>query len=581
MSKFNQLQNAFSSGELSEKLVGRTDVKEYFNGCKRLENFIVLPSGGAARRPGSRYLTTYRTGADVPSRLIPFKFSNKESYIVVFTLDSAVGGTPIISILDTDGSGLIGSLALTTTFMSQAEKEDVDGWNYAQSGDALFLVHRSGNANVHVLKRTGVDTFSLALYANAFYDTALRKALTVPYLDLNATSMTINPTSGGTELTASSAFFSAGHVGAYFRYRQATGLGNEGVSLITAYTSPTVVSATELVAPTARDASVYWQESAFSSAQGFPRTVFIFEQRLVFGGTVAKPDSLFFSKVGNLWQMMQSKLQQDSSSDASGLGFFGAALTTDPFFVTISSDEVDEITWLGGFRELLVGTLGAELSVTSESFLSPSDIKIRKSTAHGGKNVRTVQIDNIVYFVSVDGKKLRDFKYNDTNGSFMSRDISLLNDTFLHHNATADFFDIEIEELIYQRTSSILWIRSTIDELIGLTVDTSGEVTAWHKHTLGGTNTKVLSIASISRPDTGYEDLFLLVERTINNTNTVTIEKIGAPFEESALFNASTSDDAKPIYVDCAKVVIGAAEILSTEDGEGLETEDGDILILE
>ena len=576
--KFNLLQNNFSSGELSPKLKGRTDVKEYFNGCETLENFIVLPSGGATRRPGTRHLVDYTSGT-TPTRIIPFKFSKKESYIIVITLSS---GLPIISILDTEGNGLMGSLVFTTTFMSTEDKEDVDGWNYAQSGDALFLVHRSGTANIHVLKRTAKDSFSLLQYNNAFYDTALKKALTVPYLDLNATAVTIDPNAGGTTLTASAGIFSAGHVGAYFRYRQASGADAEGIYLVTAYTSPTEVAVTELVAPAARDASVYWQESAFSGVQGFPRTVYIFEQRLVLGGTVANPDSLFFSKVGNIFQLMQDRLQQDASTNVSGLGFSGAELTTDPFFVTISSDEVDEITWLGGFKELLVGTLGSEMTVTSDAFLSPTDIKIRKQTAHGGKNVKPVQIDNVVYFVSADGRKLRSFKFNDANGSFVSNDISLLNDTFLHHNVTEDFFDVEIDEIVYQRSTSILWIRSTSNQLIGVTVSTSGEVTAWHKHTLGGTDVEVIGLASISRTDTGYEDLFLLVRRTINGASSVTIEKIGPLFEENSLFNTSTSDDAKPIFCDSCVVIQGPTEILGTEeDEEGLEAEDGSILILE
>jgi len=578
MTKFNQLQNNFSSGELAPKLKSRTDVKEYFSGCETLENMVVLPAGGAARRPGTRFI--FDQGGSSPQRIIPFKFSKTESYIVIIFLSA---GLPTLSVVSLDGTGLSGSLAFTTTYMTDDDKEDIYGFNYAQSGDALFIVHRSGNMEPHVLKRTSANNFSLATYTNTFYTTDLKKILAQPFDNINETDITLAPNSGPhTGIIASDDYFTEEHVGSYIRYQQSNGTGAEGVYIITGYVSATEVASTELIAPAAVGFSVYWSISAFSQLKGFPRTVFIFEQRIVFGGTREKPDSLFFSKTGNVWQMMQDRLAQDDTTNVSGLGFFGSELTTDPFFVTISSEEVDEITWIGGFRDLLVGTLGGERSVTSETFLSATDIKIRRQTAHGGKNIQTVQIDNTAYFVSADGKKIRSFKYNDTNGSFTASDISLLNDTFLHHNVTSDFFDVEVSEMVYQRSTGIMWIRSTAGELIGLTVDSAGEVTGWHRHTLGGTDVSVLGLAPISRDNTGYEDLYLLVSRTINDSTEIYVEKIGPHFEETALFNTSTSDDAKPIYSDCAVVISGATEILGTEvDEEGLETEDGDILILE
>ncbi len=49
------LQTNFVSGELDPKAFGRIDIKQYFQGAESLRNYLVLPQGGATRRPGLEY----------------------------------------------------------------------------------------------------------------------------------------------------------------------------------------------------------------------------------------------------------------------------------------------------------------------------------------------------------------------------------------------------------------------------------------------------------------------------------------------------------------------------------------------
>jgi hypothetical protein len=44
--------NNFTSGEWTRQLGGRVDYERYNSACRKLENFIVLPYGGARFRPG-------------------------------------------------------------------------------------------------------------------------------------------------------------------------------------------------------------------------------------------------------------------------------------------------------------------------------------------------------------------------------------------------------------------------------------------------------------------------------------------------------------------------------------------------
>jgi len=74
-------QNSFIGGEFSPSLFGRSDLSKYQSAAKLLKNFIVQPHGGAANRPGLEYIEdSLGTG-----RLITFKFSTLQSYVLAFT----------------------------------------------------------------------------------------------------------------------------------------------------------------------------------------------------------------------------------------------------------------------------------------------------------------------------------------------------------------------------------------------------------------------------------------------------------------------------------------------------------------
>lgn len=52
-------KNNFSAGELSSSMEGRLDTPLYQNGVKKMINWMVLPSGGIIRRPGTQLVYAY------------------------------------------------------------------------------------------------------------------------------------------------------------------------------------------------------------------------------------------------------------------------------------------------------------------------------------------------------------------------------------------------------------------------------------------------------------------------------------------------------------------------------------------
>jgi hypothetical protein len=49
-------KSSFAAGELTPTIEGRTDLPLYQNGAKKIINWIILPSGGLTRRPGTEFV---------------------------------------------------------------------------------------------------------------------------------------------------------------------------------------------------------------------------------------------------------------------------------------------------------------------------------------------------------------------------------------------------------------------------------------------------------------------------------------------------------------------------------------------
>ena len=68
MAKSFSIYTHFNTGEISDRLKGRVDLDKYKHGCETMENFHVLPEGGARRRGGIHYVADVKptvTGSEL------------------------------------------------------------------------------------------------------------------------------------------------------------------------------------------------------------------------------------------------------------------------------------------------------------------------------------------------------------------------------------------------------------------------------------------------------------------------------------------------------------------------------------
>ncbi len=136
MGTVQNIQSSFSEGRISPRLHGQIDIPSYKTSVKTLENFIVLPQGSVARRPGTYYVSEASTTTDYQSKLVPFYYGQGQSYVLEFYADN-------IKIFYNNGilglqSNNATQFTIASTGYTATEIADI---KYIQSADVIFLAH--------------------------------------------------------------------------------------------------------------------------------------------------------------------------------------------------------------------------------------------------------------------------------------------------------------------------------------------------------------------------------------------------------------------------------------------------------
>ena len=480
--RLSPIVNSFASGELSPRLLGRTDSPKYTSGCEVMENFMALPHGGAKRRGGTRFINEVKNSAHT-TRLIPFEYSVDQTYVLEF-------GNNYIRFYTNGGQVQASSAAyeITTTYTHS----QVNELQFAQNADVMWIVHPSHKPRK--LTRLAHATWTLV-------DESFKKG---PFLPVNQDeSLTISfasTTAATQNITASAALFDASHVGVDFLIDVNPGNATGEVVWVrvNSFSSTTVVNVTikDLsYMPTATTASNLWQEGAFSTHRGFPSAVVFYEQRLWYGGTTHKPQTLWGSKTGNY---------ED---------FDLGALAADGLSYAIASDRVNNIKWMAAQRVLIVGTSGGEFRVTggNESAITPTNVDVRRQTSYGSKLGHPAYVGSDVFFIQRSGTQVRNVAYKWESDSFQSDDI-----TFLAEHITTG----GLTTLSYSHVpDSVLMGLRADGVLLMLTYEPTQEVIGWHRHITDG---KYKSMTVIS--EDGPDQFWFVVERTIGGATKQYIE---------------------------------------------------------
>ena len=274
-------------------------------------------------------------------------------------------------------------------------------------------------------------------------------------------------------------------------------------------TITTVTDAQNVVATVTGDmpstgTAVSWQESAFSVYQGYPRTVALFDNRLLFAGTKKKPQAFFYSEINGYDNFLAATTLADA-----------------PFFVETLSEDQSAVQWVTAQRELFVGTASVEGVLTTR----------KQDEAQSAENLPIVRWNESMGSAHRAALPLRDSLL------VLQRGRTVLN--MLAYSIDKDGYTGEEVSLLCPHlfSSGVLQMAHLREPYTGVfTVQEDGtvchmvyepklQVTGWCKYTTqGGNFESIQALPSSGNESTDEDEIWCVVKRTINGVTRRHIE---------------------------------------------------------
>jgi hypothetical protein len=425
MAVHKRAKTAFTAGELAPELFGRGDVSAWGNGAAKLRNVFIQPTGGVQRRPGLRHL------AMLPGygRLIPFEASTELTFLLVLLPGSVriFGGDMLVAEVPGPwNAGMLPQLAFT------------------QNAGTLLLLHPA--MPPQAITRSEAGAWSVV----PFNFTAM------PFFRFAPPSVALSAsgTTGSVIVTASAEIFGPGHLGTQFRIA--------GRRLqVTAVTSATTVTATVIDTLASTDTTADWDEAAFSPVHGWPVSACFHQGRLVFGGSRALPNRLWFSRTADI-----------------GNFDLGEGLDDQAIAFTIVSDQLNAVCAVFAGRHLQVFTSGGEWMVTGDP-LTPAAIQVTRQTRVGSLTayrVPPIDVDGTTVFVARSGRAVHEFSYTDLQQAYQANDLALI----------ARHLIVSPISMAYDSVRRLLHLAMADGSLATLTIYRAEEVTGWTRQETDG-----------------------------------------------------------------------------------------------
>jgi hypothetical protein len=545
----------FSAGEISPKMYGRFDLAAFYRGGRRVENFIPQTTGAAQFRTGTVFAAKTRLGRK--ARLYTFQISADIAFVLEFTDDrirffrnngqvrraaqsitgvtqatTAVvtysgadtyvngqsviiygvegmtelnGGEYQIANVDTGantfelvginstgfaaytGGGSIESIVEVTTTYDEA---DLFQLKFAAQGNTLYIVHPSyapqklvytsatswafsahapiqksfgspqnitaiTRANPAVVTYTGADNFSNG-------DTVFIDGI-VGMIELNGEEYTVANVNTGTNTF------------------ELQGVNTTGFSLYS--NAGTIQKVTSSAAP-------------FLSSGEYPAAVAFYEQRLVYGGGNDFPNTLYFSKSGEVDD------------------FTNGAEVDDAITYTIGGSS-NAIVWIiGTTRFLAVGCVGDVYQVTGgiDNVITPTSISIRPTNGYGVADMVPIGRGSQVFYMQNNRLILRSYEYDLQADGYIPVDRN----TIAEHITSSGITQIDFQE----GRPNALWSVKGNGELIGMTIEDTEAISGWHRHKTDG---DFVSYAALPR-SIEYDQSWFCVRRDIDGQSVHYIE---------------------------------------------------------
>lgn len=426
MSNMISVKTNFTSGQVSENLFGRGDLKIFENGASCLENVLIQPTGGVSRRYGTRFVEELSK----PAKLIPFEFNTEQIYLICI-MDSEV------KVYKND--------ECIADLEAPWKEEHLHNLNWTQSADTLLIV--TPDVPPQQISRNNGEVWEIGEWK--FY--TADGFVYCPYYNFFKYKEKINTTgsSGTINITAANDIFDENYVGSLIKI-------NGGLVEVSEYVNAKTLKGVVQKTLTSVKETDDWEESSFSKRRGYPSSVTFHQDRMVIGGSKSLPNRLWLSKSSDLFNFDLGEGKDDEAIE-----------------FAILSDQVNAIKAVVSSRHLQVFTTGAEWMVSGDP-LTPSSIQLHRQTSIGiysGKNLPPQPIGGATVFISSNGKQLREFLYTDLEQAYQAKDLTLMSSDMLSFPT----------DIVFNPDEAVLYILQEDGTASCLTSYRSEEVNAWSR----------------------------------------------------------------------------------------------------
>lgn len=274
-----------------------------------------------------------------------------------------------------------------------------------------------------------------------------------------------------------------------------------GVVLITAVTDADTAVASIFQDLLNNTETVIWAEGAWSGVRGYPRSVVLHEQRVVYGGTRFQPQSFWGSVIDDYENFLRGTNDDDS------------------YFFTLDGTELNAICWMVSQAALLIGTTGGEFRVVSrsqEKGITPSAVDAKQQSSFGSEYIQALAVNDVVLFIQRKGKILNELVADEyTDNKFKVANMTLL----AEHVTKGGIVQMarQIDPI------STVWCVMADGTLAAMTYDRAQNVIGWHRHPMDGV---VESVCTIYGQKDADDEVWLTVRRTVQTQQVRFIERL-------------------------------------------------------
>lgn len=259
----------------------------------------------------------------------------------------------------------------------------------------------------------------------------------------------------------------------YFQLSRTSSI-HTGYLMITGYTSAQQVTATVQTELYSTQATVNWQEGAWSEYRGYPSAVGFYQERIAFANSPAEPQTFWLSNTGDYYDFSVSIPTEDD----------------DAINATIASRQVNAIRHFVALNDLILMTVGGEWKLSAGNYggaVTPTNIDIRPQGYRGCDELEPITIGQIILYIQAQGTRVRDLGYTYEYDSYTGNDLTVLAEHLFDEHQIIDW-------AYQQEPDSVCWVVRDDGLLCSLTYLREHDVIAWGRHPTNGT---VESVATI------------------------------------------------------------------------------------